>query len=201
MRKKKVLGLMLSFTLAFGLALPATMAMPLESKVEISGEYEEETNSNATATNSNAEEKIMDSENRYDDDNKSTETGSNSIATDSNATQTMMEHLETCFDGCEDKECKCPCHKLSLFERIMACKTLEELDDLLLEVNEKELLMLTEEENELICNHIKSIEPEPYPAIELKETTDTVVLSEKVYLGVSYTNVAPIGDPVIGSAE
>lgn len=89
----------------------------------------------------------------------------------------------------------------TLFERIMACTTLEEIFAILDETPEEELLALTEEENQQIEALIVSLEPEPLPPVVLEESQDEPVVSEIVYPTVTFTNVAPFGDPVVGGAD
>lgn len=109
--------------------------------------------------------------------------------------ETQAAHIETCSDDCEDEECLCPCH---LFDRLMACETLEELYALAEEIPEEQLLELTEEQNAKIEEKIAELEPEPLPEVKIPESTDKPVLSEIVYPTVNFDNVAPFGAPVEG---
>ena len=72
-------------------------------------------------------------------------------------------HIEGCADGCTVEGCTCPCHELSLFERLMACETLWDLYTLAEATPEEELLALTEEENAKIEAKIEALEPAPLP--------------------------------------
>jgi hypothetical protein len=110
-------------------------------------------------------------------------------------------HIDTCVEGCIGENCECPCHELSLFERLMACKTLDEIDIVLEEATDEEFASLTDEENREIDAYIESLEPAPLPAVVIEESDDETVVSEIVYPTVSFTNVAPFGDPVIGGAN
>ena len=199
MRKKKVLGMMLSFTLAFGLALPVSLAMPIESSVVA-------TASNATeiATNSNASEDqkvITESGNRKEKEDEVIATDSNAtmnevtvVATDSNATMVASDHLETCVEGCTGEDCECLCHVPSLFERLMATETLDEFYAIIDMTDENEFLELTDEESFEIEAHLVSLEPKPIPEVILLEGNEEPVLSEIVSPMVSFTNVAPIAN-------
>ena len=184
MRKKKVLGLMLSFTLAFGLALPATMAMPLESAVTVSDSNANATDSNVMATDRNV-----------------TSTDSNATETDSNATENVVEHIATCLEGCTGEDCECVCHVPSLFERLMATETIEEFEQIIMETPSEEIHSLTDEQLKIINDHIKSIEPEPLSAIVIEPPVWETVQSEIFYPTVTFTEVAPLGDPVVGKVE
>ena len=112
----------------------------------------------------------------------------------------VFTHIETCIDGCTGDNCECECHKICLYYRFMACSSLEEIEIVLSEASEEELLSLTEEELMEIEEYIVSLEPQPAPAIVVEEF-EPPVLSEIVYPTVSYTNVAPFGDPVIGGVN
>ena len=86
----------------------------------------------------------------------------------------------------------------SLFERLMACTTLEELFTLADETPEEELLALTDDENAQIEAKITALEPEPLPAVVIEESSDEPVPSEIIYPTVNFDEVAPFGDPVVG---
>lgn len=205
MRKKKVLGMMLSFTLAFGLALPATMAMPLESVVTASDSNADATNKSIMATDSDAT--VADSNAVATDSNTGatirdlTATDSNTTVTDSNATEKVIEHIVTCANGCMGENCECVCHMPSLYERLMDTETIEEFEQIVESATEDELNALNAEEIAEIEAHIISIEPKPLPSIVLNNTIEDTVQSEIVYLTLSYTEVAPFGDPVVGKKE
>ena len=84
----------------------------------------------------------------------------------------------------------------SLFERIMECTTLEEIDAVLAEATEEEFDALTEEEIDEIEAYIESLEPEPLPAVVLEKSEDEPVESEIIYPTVNFSNVAPFSDAV-----
>lgn len=90
--------------------------------------------------------------------------------------------------------------EMSLFERLMACETLEEFWAIADAGSMEELMALTDEENAQIEEKIAELEPEPLPAIVIEEEGETVV-SEIIYPTVSFTEVAPLGDPVVGEAD
>ena len=106
------------------------------------------------------------------------------------------KHIESCFDECTDKECKCGCH---LFARIMACKTLDEIWAVIEVASDEALSALTDEQNAAIDAKIKALEPAPAPAIVVEQSVEQTVPSEIYYPTVNYTDVAPFGEPVSGS--
>lgn len=110
-------------------------------------------------------------------------------------------HIEGCADGCTVEGCTCPCHQLSLFERLMACETLWDLYTLAEATPEEELLALTEEENAKIEAKIEALEPAPLPPVgegTADVPEDEPVISEIIYPTVNFDNVAPFGAPVEG---
>lgn len=110
-------------------------------------------------------------------------------------------HIEGCADGCTVEGCTCPCHELSLFERLMACETLWDLYTLAEATPEEELLALTEEENAKIEAKIEALEPAPLPPVgegTADVPADEPVISEIIYPTVNFDNVAPFGAPVEG---
>lgn len=104
-------------------------------------------------------------------------------------------HIDTCSDDCTDADCKCTCH---LFNKIMACTTLEEMETVFDEASDETIDALTDEQNAQIDAKIEALEPAPAPEIVIKESSEKTVPSEIVYRTVNYTNVAPFGEPVTG---
>ena len=103
-------------------------------------------------------------------------------------------HIDTCSDDCTDAECKCPCH---LFDRLMACTTLEEMETMIKATPEDELKSLSEEQVAQVEAHMDSLMPAPLPPIVIEES-EPPVESEIYRPTVNYTNVAPFGEPVTG---
>ena len=103
-------------------------------------------------------------------------------------------HIPTCFDGCEEPFCTCPCH---LFDRIMACMTIEEAEAIIEAASEEALALLTEEQIALIEAHLTALMPEPLPPITIEES-EPPVESEIYSPTVNFTYVAPFGEPVTG---
>lgn len=104
-------------------------------------------------------------------------------------------HIDTCSDDCTDEECKCPCH---LFNKIMACTTLDDIWAAFDEAADETINALTDEQNAQIDAKIEALEPAPAPAVVIEESNEDTVPSEVVYRTVNYTFVAPFGDPVTG---
>lgn len=106
-------------------------------------------------------------------------------------------HIDTCSDDCTDAKCKCACH---LFDRLMACRTLDEIWVLLDAASEDALNALTDEQCTQIDAKIEALEPSPAPAIVIEES-EPPVPSEIGYAMINYTNVAPLGDPITGQHQ
>ena len=106
--------------------------------------------------------------------------------------ETPAVHIEGCSDDCKAEDCKCACH---LMKKIMECKTLEEIWEVLEAASEETLEALTEEQMAKIETKIKELEPVPAPAVTLK-AADSIVESEIFVPTANYTNVAPFGEPV-----
>ena len=104
-------------------------------------------------------------------------------------------HIDGCSDDCADESCQCGCH---LFNKIMACKTLDEIWAIFEEATDEAIAALTDEQNAQIDAKIAVLEPVPAPAIVVEQSNDETVPSEIVYPTVNYTYVAPFGEPVTG---
>ena len=108
-----------------------------------------------------------------------------------------FQHKDGCSDECSDEACTCGCH---LYDRIMACDNIDDLWILIDNADEASIELLTDEQNKAIDAKIEELEPEPEPAIVIEES-DEIVPSEIGYESISFTDVAPLGDPVIGGEE
>lgn len=104
------------------------------------------------------------------------------------------KHIDTCTEGCTGEDCKCPCH---LFDRLMACRTLEEIEAIIKATPEDVLKSLSEEQVAQVEAYMDKLMPAPLPAIVIEES-EPPVESEIYRPTVNYTNVAPFGDPVTG---
>lgn len=105
-----------------------------------------------------------------------------------------FKHMGTCTKDCTDAECKCPCH---LFNKIMACTTLEEIEAMIEATPEDVLRSLSEEQIAQVEAHMEALMPTPLPAIVIEES-EPPVESEICRATVNYTDVAPFGEPVTG---
>lgn len=103
-------------------------------------------------------------------------------------------HIDTCSDDCTDADCKCTCH---LMKKIMACKTLEEIEAIIKATPEDVLKSLSEEQVAQVEAYMDKLMPAPLPAMVIEES-EPPVESEIYRPTVNYTNVAPFGDPVTG---
>ncbi len=117
-------------------------------------------------------------------------------ASAANASGTFT-HKDGCGDDCKDESCTCGCH---LYRRIMACGTIDEIWEILDNADEASFSLLSEEQNAKIDARIEELEPEPAPAIVIEEATETVP-SIIEYGLVSFTDVAPLGEPVTGGTD
>lgn len=104
-------------------------------------------------------------------------------------------HIEGCSDECDGTDCECVCH---LFDRLMACETLQELMEMIEATPEEALMTLTEEQVAQVEEKILALHPQPLPEIIIEETDDAPVASEIFYPTVNFDNVAPFGKPVVG---
>ena len=106
------------------------------------------------------------------------------------------DHVDGCAgEGCTVESCPCSCH--SLYARLMACTTIEELYAQLDAATEEELSALTENQNRQIEAKITALEPEPLPPVVLEKSEEPVA-SEIVYPTKNFALVAPFGSPVVG---
>lgn len=103
-------------------------------------------------------------------------------------------HIDVCSDDCTDADCKCTCH---LMKKIMACKTLEEIEAIIKATPEDVLKSLSEEQVAQVEAYMDKLMPAPLPAMVIEES-EPPVESEIYRPTVNYTNVAPFGDPVTG---
>lgn len=130
-----------------------------------------------------------------------------SKATASNATTTTTPpapvtqvHLEGCTDDCTGENCACPCHKMSLFDRLMTCETLDEIWKILDATTDEAMNDLPEEELDQIDAKIRDLE-QLYPTIVIDDMVEDTVQSEIVRVSVDVTDVAPFLAPVKGGRQ
>ena len=188
MNKKKVFAAVISLALVIAVVLPGTLAVSSDQ------DSSESTVSVETLSTPAAEEtaKVCTCENPPAEGEAHAEGCDFYVAPE---TPAPFVHIETCSDECENAECVCACH---LFDKIMACETLDDIWALLDAASEETLSTLTDELNAQIDETIEALEPPPAPEVVIEESHDETVPSEIVYRTVNYTNVAPFGDPVTG---
>ena len=94
--------------------------------------------------------------------------------------EVSSEHTDGCpGEGCTVENCPCPCH--SLYARLMACTTFEELQAIVLNETEEDLADLSEMQIAALQAHIQSLVP-----VKEVEAPQTVV----------FTNAGPFMPPV-----
>ncbi len=116
-----------------------------------------------------------------------------------------IHHVEGCTDEeCTVENCTCPCHAAqALFERLMACGTIEEIDEIFAGVTEEEmaaLALLSEEKQIMLNEYITALEPEPLPPVFIESeppVPSEIVFAEEDEI-VNMTDVAPFKEPVAG---
>ena len=218
MKNKKVIGLLLSLTLVLGLALPGTLAVSADAEssgteFSVGTDNANEQNTETPLEDANQSEDADSAPVNDSEENTETPEPECTCGTESEthtegcplyvtpaepAPAEESAHLDTCVEGCTGENCDCSCHELSLFERLMACETLDEMFAIVDETPEAELMALTEEENAQIEAKIAALEPEPLPPVVLEECENETVISEIIYPAVNFDNVAPFGAPVEG---
>lgn len=90
-----------------------------------------------------------------------------------------------------------PSNESDLFDKLMACKTFEEMGKILDNMTDDEWDGFTEEQKEKVEELFLKLEPEVAPTIVMEES-EPPVKSEIVFPAVNFTNVAPFLDAVVG---
>ncbi len=109
-------------------------------------------------------------------------------------------HIETCVEGCNGENCPCSCHAPSLFDRIMAMQTQEEIVLVLMELSPETIAEFTYEQAAAIEAHYDSLSTtDAVSGDTMTPGDETVVGSSEVrYLTYDFTDAAPFMDPVEG---
>lgn len=224
MKNKKAIGFVVSLVLTLGVALPNTLAVCAESidtssacsvdsmqttkqdcaAPSESTEYNQQSVLQEESVQLDAEnslasnEELPHSENAFVQENGSSEQENQLSQMDHAALQVDSESaVSSCVQN--DIEAKEElCDKQSLFQKLMECKTLEEMYAVIDASPEQELLALTEEENAKIEAKVTALEPEPLPPVMLEDFVNETVISKIIYPAVTFNNVAPFGAPVKG---
>ena len=103
-------------------------------------------------------------------------------------------HIDICSDDCTDAECKCPCH---LFNKIMACTTLDQVWAIMDRMTDEQWDTLSEAQMDAIDQLIARLDMQLVP-VQPEADNNPQIESEIIYPTVTYTYVAPFGDPVTG---
>jgi len=106
----------------------------------------------------------------------------------------VPSHIDTCSDDCTDAECKCPCH---LFNKIMACTTLDQVWAIMDRMTDEQWDTLSEAQMDAIDQLIARLDMQLVP-VQPEADNNPQIESEIIYPTVTYTYVAPFGDPVTG---
>ena len=206
MNKKKLFAVVISLALVIGVVLPGTLALSTD-QTSSNGTTEAPTETTTPApdttetpvpegTEAPAETPTEEPVKTCTCDPKPAEGEAHkegcplSVKPVSNASK----HIDTCTEGCTGEDCKCPCH---LFDRLMACQTLEEIEAIIKATPEDVLKSLSEEQVAQVEAYMDKLMPAPLPAIVIEES-EPPVESEIYRPTVNYTNVAPFGEPVTG---
>lgn len=169
MKKKKVFAVIISFALILAMALPGTLAVSAD---------QDTSDSEFTATNEPV-------------------TSTPEPETTPEETPTPEDEGEAAPTPEASSEAT-PAAENDLFDRLMACETLEAVFALIDETPEEELMQLSESQIVEVEAKIAALEPEPLPAVVIEESNDEPVVSEIIYPTVNFDDVAPLGDPVVG---
>lgn len=191
MKNKKVFCLLLSFAVLLCVAVPGTLAIATDATdegtaLEMANWDETNADNEEAIENENSENDIL------DDENSDEPTSDDVIADNAEAP------IDGTADSAIEDEILSPNGEKSLFDRLMATETIDELFAIVDETPEEDLLALTDEENAQIEAHIEAIEPQPLPAVVIDEEDNQPVPSEIVQGTVNFSNVAPLLDPVVG---
>lgn len=184
--KRKAITILLCAVLLLSVCVPGTLAF--QTSDEKSTDEGQEVQ---TATEAATEAPTVPSE------EPTVNPGEETDPAESTPTQTCSAtHIEGCAEDCTGEDCTCSCHN-SFYDRVMACATLEEMDELFASATEEELASVSEEQWKAIDARAAALEPAPVPPVVL-EISDPPVESEIVSPTVNFTNVAPFGAPVVG---
>ena len=202
---KKVFALVLSLVLLLGIAVPGTLAMDADPKAESTAATEATVPATTAETTTATVETTApagETKSKTEDDvsaAQAADTAATTAATEATTPATTEEtkapetpaHIETCSDTCTTEGCKCPCH---LYNKLMAAKSIEEMDAIFERTEVALLKALTEAQWEKIDAHYCEIEPAPAPAVVI-EVSDPPVASEIVSVTKNFAKVAPfVGD-------
>lgn len=204
MKNKKVLGFLLGFAVLCSIAIPGVWAVetqansaPGSDSVSVSSVQIPDTEGSATGESA-AQDSTTDSVQENGPDTMA-DTGAEQPTTET----VTADHIAGCSDACTGQDCTCPCHTRSLFDRLMACDTLDELYAIADTATEEEILALTDEQNAQLEAKVSELE-QAAPAQEQEMLDDEApeedapVPSVIIYPTVNFDHVAPLGEPAEG---
>ena len=200
MKHKKVFAVIISFALILAMALPGTLAVSADQDTagsEFTVANEPVTPTPETTPDATPAPEVSPEETKEctcDPAPAEGEAHKEGCPLYVKPVSDASKHIDTCTEGCTGEDCKCPCH---LFDRLMACQTLEEIEAIIKATPEDVLKSLSEEQVAQVEAYMDKLMPAPLPAIVIEES-EPPVESEIYRPTVNYTNVAPFGDPVTG---
>ena len=200
MKHKKVFAVIISFALILAMALPGTLAVSADQDTagsEFTVANEPVTPTPETTPDATPAPEVSPEETKEctcDPAPAEGEAHKEGCPLYVKPVSNASKHIDTCTEGCTGEDCKCPCH---LFDRLMACQTLEEIEAIIKATPEDVLKSLSEEQVAQVEAYMDSLMPAPLPAIVIEES-EPPVESEIYRPTVNYTNVAPFGEPVTG---
>ena len=200
MKHKKVFAVIISFALILAMALPGTLAVSADQDTagsEFTVANEPVTPTPETTPDATPAPEVSPEETKEctcDPKPSEGEAHKEGCPLYVKPVSDASKHIDTCTEGCTGEDCKCPCH---LFDRLMACQTLEEIEAIIKATPEDVLKSLSEEQVAQVEAYMDKLMPAPLPAIVIEES-EPPVESEIYRPTVNYTNVAPFGDPVTG---
>lgn len=106
----------------------------------------------------------------------------------------VISHIETCLEDCTGEECACVCH---VYEKLLACTTLDEVWAIMDAMTDEQWDALTEMQMEEIDKRIAALNVVPVPAAP-EEDNNPKIESKIIYPTVNCTYVAPFVAPVTG---
>ena len=200
MKHKKVFAVIISFALILAMALPGTLAVSADQDTagsEFTVANEPVTPTPETTPDATPAPEVSPEETKEctcDPKPSEGEAHKEGCPLYVKPVSDASKHIDTCTEGCTGEDCKCPCH---LFDRLMACQTLEEIEAIIKATPEDVLKSLSEEQVAQVEAYMDKLMPAPLPAIVIEES-EPPVESEIYRPTVNYTNVAPFGEPVTG---
>ena len=205
MTRKKVYALVLCLALLIAAVLPGTLAVSndtADSTGSFTLEDQQPVEETPTEEEPPAEDLPVDPETPAEDPAETPSEDPSETPDETPADQPAPSHIDTCYDGCTDEACLCPCHTANaqeptdfnaLYDQLMAAQTADEFNALLGALTEEEAenfrLWLTENGLlEALEAHMDELETVSEPEEALVDWIPAV----------NMTDVAPLLPPVSG---